>query len=120
MFGYELANPGYLLLLVLLVPMIVWYVMREKYSHADLKYSSLQIFKWVNRVGKVWFRHVLFVMKMLALAFLIFALARPQAENKWKTYSNKGIDIVLALDVSTSMLAQDFSPNRIEIGRAHV
>jgi len=117
MFGYELANPGYLLLLVLLVPMIVWYIMREKYSHADLKYSSLQIFKGVNRAGKVWFRHVLFVMKMLALAFLIFALARPQAENKWKTYSNKGIDIVLTLDVSTSMLAQDFTPNRIEAAK---
>lgn len=117
MFGYEFANPKYFLILILLVPMILWYVFREKRSHADLQFSSLRAFKGMKHAGRVWLRHVLFVLKVLAIVFLVTALARPQSSNSWQTYSSEGIDIVLALDISGSMLARDFSPDRLEAAK---
>ncbi len=117
MFGYEFANPEYFLLAVLLLPMIGWYVFREKRSHADLQFSSLRPFKGMRHTGRIWMRHVLFALEVLAIAFLIVALARPQSSNSWQTYTSEGIDIVLALDVSGSMLARDFSPDRLEAAK---
>lgn len=117
MFGYEFANPKYFLILILLVPMILWYVFREKRSHADLQFSSLRAFKGMKHAGRVWLRHILFVLKVLAIVFLVTALARPQSSNSWQTYSSEGIDIVLALDISGSMLARDFSPDRLEAAK---
>ncbi len=117
MFGYEFANPKYFLILVLLVPMILWYVFREKRSHADLQFSSLKAFKGMKHAGRVWLRHVLFALKVLAILFLVTALARPQSSNSWQTYTSEGIDIMLALDISGSMLARDFSPDRLEAAK---
>lgn len=117
MFGYEFANPKYFLILVLLVPMILWYIFREKRSHADLQFSSLKAFRGMKHAGRVWLRHLLFVLKVLAILFLVTALARPQSSNSWQTYSSEGIDIVLALDISGSMLARDFSPDRLEAAK---
>lgn len=110
MFGFEFANPKYFLLLILLIPMILWYVLREKRSHADLQFSSLRAFKGIKHTGRIWWRHILFVLEVLAIILLIMALARPQSDNSWQTYTSEGIDIVLALDISGSMLARDFSP----------
>lgn len=67
--------------------------------------------------GRVWLRHVLFALKVLAIVFLVTALARPQSSNSWQTYTSEGIDIVLGLDISTSMLARDFSPDRLEAAK---
>lgn len=117
MFGFEFANPRYFLLLTLLLPMILWYILREKRSHADLQISSLRAFKGVKHAGRVWLRHVLFVLKVLAIALLVTALARPQSSNSWQTYTSEGIDIVLALDISGSMLARDFKPDRLEAAK---
>lgn len=117
MFGFEFANPKYFLLLVLLIPMILWYIFKEKRSHADLQFSSLRAFRGIKRAGRVWLRHVLFVLKVLAIVFLVTALARPQSSNSWQTYSSEGIDIVLALDISGSMLARDFTPDRLEAAK---
>lgn len=117
MFGYEFANPKYFLILVLLVPMILWYVFREKRSHTDLQFSSLKAFKGMKHAGRVWLRHVLFALKVLAIVFLVTALARPQSSNSWQTYTSEGIDIMLALDISGSMLARDFSPDRLEAAK---
>ena len=103
MFGFEFANPKYFLLLVLLIPMILWYVFREKKSHADLQFSSLRAFKGIKHSGRIWVRHALFALEVLAIIFSVIALARPQANNNWQTYTSEGIDIVLALDVSGSM-----------------
>ena len=114
MFGFEFANPKYFLLLILLVPMIVWYILKEKKSHADLQFSSLQAFKGIKHSGRIWWRHVLFVLELLAIILLVTALARPQSSNSWQTYTSEGIDIALALDVSTSMLARDFTPDRLK------
>lgn len=117
MFGFEFANPKYFLLLLLLVPMIVWYILREKKSHADLQFSSLRAFRGIKHAGRVWMRHLLFALKVLAIAFLVLALARPQSSNSWQTYTSEGIDIVLALDISGSMLARDFTPDRLEAAK---
>lgn len=117
MFNFDFANPKYFFLLVLLIPMILWYVFREKRSHADLQFSSLDAFKGMKHAGRVWLRHVLFVLKVLAIAFLITALARPQSSNSWQTYTSEGIDIMLALDISGSMLARDFKPDRLEAAK---
>lgn len=117
MFGFEFANPKYFLLLVLLVPMILWYIFKEKQSHADLQFSSLRAFRGIRHAGRVWLRHLLFACKVLAIVFLVTALARPQSSNSWQTYSSEGIDIVLGLDISTSMLARDFTPDRLEAAK---
>ena len=117
MFGFEFANPKYFLLLILLIPMILWYVLREKRSHADLQFSSLRAFKGIKHTGRIWWRHILFVLEVLAIILLIMALARPQSDNSWQTYTSEGIDIVLALDISGSMLARDFSPDRLEAAK---
>lgn len=117
MLGYDFANPAYFWLLLVLLPMIAWYVMKERGSHADLQFSSIHFFKTVRRGNRVWLRHVLFGFRVLALVFLIFALARPQSNNSWQTYNSEGIDIVLALDISGSMLARDFEPDRLEAAK---
>ncbi len=117
MFGFEFANPKYFLLLILLVPIIVWYVLKEKRIHADLHFSSLRAFKEIKHAGRSWLRHILFLLKLLAIVFLITALARPQSSNSWQTYSSEGIDIILALDISSSMLARDFTPDRLEAAK---
>ncbi|MCM1441552.1 MAG: VWA domain-containing protein, partial [Roseburia sp.] len=105
------------MILVLLVPMILWYIFREKRSHADLQFSSLKAFRGMKHAGRVWLRHLLFALKVLAIVFLVTALARPQSSNSWQTYTSEGIDIMLALDISGSMLARDFSPDRLEAAK---
>ena len=117
MFGYEFASPGYFWILLVLIPMIIWYVLKEKSSHADLQFSSIRIFKMMKRGNRIWARHLLFVARVLAIVFLVFALARPQSSNSWQTYNSEGIDIMLALDISGSMLARDFTPDRLEAAK---
>ena len=117
MFGYEFANPEYFWLLLVILPMVVWYVFKERNSHADLQFSSISFFKTLKRGNRIWLRHVLFALRVLAIAFLIFALARPQSDNSWQTYNSEGIDIMLALDISGSMLARDFETDRLEAAK---
>ena len=117
MFGYEFANPEYFWLLLVLIPMIVWYIFKEKRSHADLKFSSIRVFKQMKRGSRIWLRHLLFAARVLAILFLVLALARPQSSTSWQTYNSEGIDIMLALDISGSMLARDFTPDRLEAAK---
>ena len=117
MFGYEFANPEYFWLLLVLVPMIVWYIFKERQSHADMKFSSIRVFKLMKRGNRIWLRHLLFVARVIAIVFLVFALARPQSSSSWQTYNSEGIDIMLALDISGSMLARDFTPDRLEAAK---
>ena len=104
MFGYEFANPEYFWLLLVLIPMIIWYIFKEKRSHADLKFSSIRVFKQMKRGSRIWLRHLLFAARVLAILFLVLALARPQSSTSWQTYNSEGIDIMLALDISGSMI----------------
>ncbi|MCD7849510.1 MAG: VWA domain-containing protein [Parabacteroides sp.] len=113
-----LANPTYLYLLLLLIPLIGWYVYKLSKNQASLQVSSTEVFDAPGvSTWKVWLRHVPFVLRMAAIALLIVILARPQSTNSWQNSSTEGIDIVLAMDISTSMLAQDLKPNRLEASK---
>ena len=112
------ANPSYLYLLLLLIPIIGWYIWKLRKSQASLQVSSSQAFDMPGTTSfKVYLRHLPFVLRMLAIALLIVILARPQSTNSWQNSTSEGIDIVLAMDISSSMLAEDLKPNRLEAAK---
>ena len=112
------ANPTYLYLLLLLIPMIGWYIYKLSKNQASLQVSSSQAFEAPGAASwKVYLRHVPFILRMAAVAVLIVILARPQSTNSWQNSSTEGIDIVMAMDISSSMLAQDLKPNRLEAAK---
>lgn len=112
--GFEFLNKEFFWLLLALPLLILWYVFKNKQQTPALKISSLKGFKVANSwLPKV--KHVLFALRLLALAALITALARPRTVDvSTKTKTTSGIDIVMAIDVSASMLAKDLKPNRLE------
>jgi Ca-activated chloride channel family protein len=112
------ANFTYLYLLLLLIPLIGWYIWKLCKSQASLQVSSSQPFDLPGGNSyKVYLRHVPFILRMLAIALLIVVLARPQSTNSWQNSSTEGIDIMLSMDISGSMLAQDLKPNRLEAAK---
>jgi Ca-activated chloride channel family protein len=111
------ANPNLLFLLLLIIPAVAWYILKARKTEPTVTYSNLKGFSNVKSSYKSYLRHVVFGLRMLALALIIIAIARPQSTNKWKNVTTEGIDIVLALDISGSMLAEDFTPNRIEAAK---
>lgn len=112
------ANPTYLYLLLLLIPMIGWYIYKLSKNQASLQVSSTEVFDAPGAsTWKVWLRHVPFVLRMVAIAVLIVILARPQSTNSWQNSSTEGIDIMLAMDISGSMRAQDLKPDRLEASK---
>ncbi len=109
----DFANPK-LLWLLLLVPLaIIWYILRHKKQEASVTFSDLKGMVKLPRTWKAFMRHLLFALKMAALALLIVALARPQSSSTNSTSNIEGIDIVMAMDVSGSMLARDLKPDRL-------
>lgn len=115
--GISFKNPEFFYLLLLLLPMIAWYIWRQKKLGASLQFSSDMGFARIPKSWKYYLRHSVLVLQMLSLSMLIVALARPQSSNSWSNVTTKGIDIVIALDISSSMLAMDFQPNRIEAAK---
>ena len=113
----QFANPEYLYLLLLLIPLIAWYVVKLSKMQASFMLASTQAFKKVKPNMRVYMRHFPFVLRVISIALIIIVIARPQAVNSWEETESQGIDIVLALDVSGSMLAQDLQPNRIEAAK---
>ena len=109
----KFANPLYLWLLLLLVPMIGWYIWKLRKSQASVQLSSLQGFEKAPNTLRIYLRHLPFICRILALVFLIIAIARPQTTDNWNTQTTEGIDIMMSLDISSSMLAQDLRPDRI-------
>lgn len=111
---YRFEDPAFLLLLLLLPLLVWWYARRRAPQGAALRFSSVGVLKSADsrRTGRM--RHALFAMRLLALAALFVAFARPQSGVTGETVSTEGVDIVLALDLSTSMLAEDLEPNRVE------
>lgn len=115
--GITFKNPDFFYLFLLLIPMIAWYVWQHKKAGASIQFSSDLGFAKIPRSWKYYFRHSVFMFQMFSLSFLIVALARPQSSNSWQNVTTQGIDIVIALDISSSMLAMDFQPNRIEAAK---
>ncbi|NLD21599.1 MAG: VWA domain-containing protein [Bacteroidales bacterium] len=106
--------PNLLYLEFLLVPLIALYVYRElKGKIASMKVSNFAAWQTSSPSIKKYFRHIPFILRMVALALIIVAIARPRSSENFEKSDTEGIDIVLDMDVSTSMLARDFSPDRI-------
>jgi len=105
-------NPNFLWMFILLPGLIFWEFYSHKNKQAYLQLSNLSALK--RKTLRVILRPILFILRIAALSFIITALARPQtSETSIKSKTNKGIDIVMAIDVSSSMLAQDLKPNRL-------
>ena len=111
------ANPIYFLLLLLLIPMIGWYIWKLRKSQASIQLSSSDGFAQAPNTLRIYLRHVPFILRIGAFTFLVIALARPQKTNKWSSSTTEGIDIVMSLDISSSMLAQDLKPDRLEAAK---
>ena len=111
------AHPSYLWLFLLFIPAVVWYVYKYKKAEASLQISSTFAFDRLGTSYKKYLRHLLFVLRLATVACLIVALARPQSTDYWSNQSTEGIDIVVTLDISSSMLARDFQPDRIEAAK---
>ncbi len=114
MFGIDTwRNPDYFYLFLLIPVLTAWYVYRFRKSSPELLFSGLKPFENVSPSLKTKLIHSLFMLRMLALSFLIVALAGPQRISSKSNINIEGIDIVIALDVSGSMRARDFRPDRI-------
>ncbi|HQJ90888.1 MAG TPA: VWA domain-containing protein, partial [Paludibacteraceae bacterium] len=113
----EFESPGYLYILLALIPIIVWYIWKRKKLTPSMQISSIESFVGVKKSYKYYILHLPFVLRIGAFALIIVALARPQSFDNWETKNVEGIDIVMALDISESMLAEDFKPNRLEAAK---
>ncbi len=113
----EFLHPEYLYLLLLLIPLTAWYVIRLSKAQASFKLASLNAFKGFKPDLRVYMRHLPFVLRLISLALIIIVIARPQSVNSWEETETQGIDIVMALDVSGSMLAQDLLPDRLQAAK---
>jgi Ca-activated chloride channel family protein len=108
------ANIGYLFLLLLLIPYIVWYVLKGRKSGASMQVSDTRVYAKAPKSKKLYLLHAPFILRIFAFILIVLVLARPQSTNSWKNSETEGIDIMMCLDVSTSMLAEDIRPNRIQ------
>ena len=116
MSSIEFAHPKYLYFLLLLIPIIAWYIWKQNKYHPSLQISSVKAFDNLYSPLEL-FRHVSIIVRLAVFTLLIIALARPQSKKEWENVDTMGIDIVMALDISSSMLAQDFKPNRLEASK---
>jgi len=112
----KFAYPSVLLLLTLLPILIIWYIIYNNRRQGSMMISSITQIP-ARRTWKIILRPLPFVLRLLSLACIIVALARPQTRNDEELVSGEGVDIVLCIDVSGSMMAQDFTPNRLEAAK---
>lgn len=109
----QFAHPKILYLFLVFVPLIAWYVAKQRTAHPSLGISSLRPFaRFKNSRRRIGF-HVIFALKLASIGFLIIVLARPQSHDRWNESTVEGTDIVLSIDLSSSMLARDFKPDRL-------
>jgi Ca-activated chloride channel homolog len=113
----HLANPKLLFLLIIL-PLLFWrYVRRVRQGQGSLQFASTVALEGIRSSWTIYARHVLFGISMLALTLAIIALARPQKGVQAEEVLTEGVDIVIALDASGSMAAEDFAPNRFSVAK---
>ena len=111
------ANPGYLFLLLLLIPVVGWYIWKLRNARASVQLSSTDSLRRQPKSLRVWLIHVPFALRVMVITLLSLALARPQLSNRWQSESTEGIDIMMALDISGTMLGEDLKPNRLEAAK---
>jgi Ca-activated chloride channel family protein len=117
MFGDRFANPEFLWLLLLLPAAAGYLWWRRRHMRVELQFSSLQPFGSLSPTLRERLQHLPLILRAVAIAAVIIALARPQSVSSKQNMTTEGIDIVLVLDVSSSMLAEDFNPNRMEAAK---
>lgn len=111
------ANPEYFYFLIIIPLLIIWYIFRHKKQNPAVTFSTAGAFKDIKPTLKQRLRHLPMIFRMIALSLLILALARPQTASTRESNKTEGIDIVIAMDISGSMLAEDFKPNRLEAAK---
>ena len=111
------ANPWCLLLLLIIPAIIAYYIYNRKKLTAEIKFSSTKVFQEMPKTYKHYLRYLPLALHLLALAALIIAIARPQKSDSWSNQTTEGIDIVMAVDISSSMLAEDLKPNRLRAAK---
>jgi Ca-activated chloride channel homolog len=111
------ADPLFLYLLGIIPVMVAFYLFKQQKASASLRMPGLDQFESARTTFRHYLRHILFAFRTICLTLLIIVLARPQATNKFQNISTEGIDIVLTLDISGSMLARDFRPDRLEASK---
>jgi Ca-activated chloride channel family protein len=115
--GITFVEPNFLYLLALVPVIIVFYLLKQQKASASLRMPGLSPFNDSKRTFRHYLRHILFGFRVLAIILLIIVLTRPQETNSFQNVSTEGIDIVIALDISSSMLARDFEPDRLEASK---
>ena len=113
----EFANKEYLFLLLLMIPYLIWYLMYRKKSEPTMRMSDTRAYRYAPRSWRVTLMPLQLLLRLAVFVLLVLVLARPQTQNSWKNETMEGIDIMMAMDVSTSMLAEDLKPNRIEAAK---
>lgn len=109
---------GWFLWFLLVIPLlIVYYIYRQGKASAPVTLSTAGFLAGGKKTFRHYLRHILFVLRLMAIAAVTFVIARPQNVDKWQSSSTEGIDIIMALDVSGSMLARDFNPDRLEASK---
>lgn len=111
------ANPAYFLLLLLLIPWIVWYFLFRSKSESHIQWASTEALRRVPHTWRTRLVHLPFFLRTVLYVLAVIILARPQTGSSWRTGQTEGIDIMMALDISTSMVTPDISPNRITAAR---
>ena len=113
----ELVNKEYLLLLLLLIPYLLWYILYRKRSEPTFTMSYTYAYNSIKKSWRMRILHLPVFLRIVTFICIVIILARPQTHNSWGNKSVEGIDIMLAMDVSTSMLAEDLKPNRMEAAK---
>ena len=114
----EFASQHFLFGLIIIPLLIVWYIFNCNKQQAYLRFSDTGFFDKLPKSWKAYLRHIVFALEIIALSLFIVALARPQSSSKNQKINIEGIDIVLAMDISSSMLAADLKPDRLEASKA--
>ncbi len=114
--NYTFVNSEFFYLLLIPLAILIWYVLKHKSISSVILFSNTQSIK-TKPTKKQRLRHLPYLLKIIALVLLIIAIARPQSSTNWQESTTEGIDIVLAMDISGSMLAQDLKPDRLEASK---
>ena len=109
----EFANKEYFALLLLLIPYILWYFLYRKNSEPTMRMSATAMYRYAAKSWRIRIMHLPMLLRCVAFVLLVCIMARPQTHNSWDNKQVEGIDIMLVMDVSTSMLAEDLKPNRM-------
>src|SRR5574344_2815924 len=114
----EFASNLYFLLLLLIIPYLLWYFFYRKKSEPTMRMSDTRVYQYAPKTLRVRLLHLPMLLRCVTFVLIVIVLARPQTHNAWDNKNVEGIDIMLCMDVSTSMLAEDLKPNRIEASKS--